>query len=138
MNPKKIKLNRINKENKYNPKKPKFNSQLSSLKYYLLYSEPGISKKSPINIYEDLDKIKKQINNFEEKEDNKIKDLEKKTINKVKNNNKMIVNIPDYLHQKDNIDNFLGLCGTYEKYNYEFSKIKNLFIIKNMLNKIKY
>ena len=39
----------------------------------------------------------------------------------------MIVNIPDYLHQKDNIDNFLGLCGTYEKYNYEFSKIKNLF-----------
>ena len=85
-----------------------------------------------------MDKIKKQINNFEEKEDNKIKDLEKKTINKVKNNNKMIVNIPDYLHQKDNIDNFLGLCGTYEKYNYEFSKIKNLFIIKNMLNKIKY
>ncbi len=26
----------------------------------------------------------------------------------------MIVNIPDYLNQKDNIDSFLGLCGTCE------------------------
>ena len=47
--------------------------------------------------------------------------------NKNLNDNKMVINIPDYSNKKDNIDSFLGLCGTYEKYNYEFSKIKNLF-----------
>lgn len=128
-NPKKIKLNRIIKENKYMIKKPKFNSQISSLKYYLLYSEPGVAKKSLENIYDDLDKIDKKIDTFQEKEENKKNEYE----NRIKNNkqlindNKMIINIPDYSNKKENLDNFLGLCGTYEKYNYEFSKIKNLF-----------
>ena len=39
----------------------------------------------------------------------------------------MIINIPDFSSKKENIDSFLGLCGIYEKYNYEFSKIKNIF-----------
>ena len=128
-NLKKINLNRIIKDNKYKLKKPKFNSQLSYLKYYLLYSEPGLAKKSLKNIYDDLDKINNKINKYEEKEENKINEFEKR--NKIKeeinNNNQMVVNIPDYTNKKGNVKNFLGLCGTYEKYNYEFSKIKNLF-----------
>lgn len=128
LNLKKIKLHRIIKENKNKIKKPKFNSQLSSLKYYLLYSEPGVGKKSLQNIYEDLDKIQKKIDNFEENEKNKMNDYEKRNKNNEKLiENKMVINIPDYSNKKENIDNFLRLCGTYEKYNYEFSKIKNLF-----------
>lgn len=129
MNHKKIKLNRLINKNKI--KKPKFNSQLSSLKYYLLYSEPGVGKKSLQSIYEDLDQIQKNIDNFEENEKNKMNDYEKSQKNDENlNENKMVINIPDYASNKvkgANIDNFLGLCGTYQKYNYEFSKIKNLF-----------
>ena len=149
LNLKKIKLHRIIKENKNKIKKYKFNKQLSSLKYYLLYSEPGVGKKSLQNIYDDLDKIQKKIDNFEENEKNKMNDYEKR--NKKNENlieNKMVINIPDYSNQKKNIDNFLKLCGTYEKYNYEFSKIKNLFgtkinlfekrdIIKNYMDNMK-
>lgn len=144
-NHKKINLYRIVKDNKYKIKKPKFNSQISSLKYYLLYSEPGIAKKSLENIYNDLDTIQKKIDNFEEKEENKINDYEKNVkLNEHTNDNRLIINIPNYSNKKENVDNFLGLCGTYEKYNYEFSKIKNLFgtkinlfekknIIKNLI-----
>ena len=127
-NLKKIKLNRIIKDNKSKLKMPKFNSEISSLKYYLLYSEPGISKKSLENIHDDLDEIQKKINNFDKKEENKINNNDKITKNMHIDNDKMVVNIPDYNSNKKNIINsFLGLCGTYEKYNYEFSRIKNLF-----------
>ena len=126
-------------------KKPKLGAQISSLKYYLLYSEPGIAKKSLENIYNDLDTIQKKIDNFEEKEENKINDIQKNIkINEHINDNKLIINIPNYSNKEKKVDNFLGLCGTYEKYNYEFSRIKNLFgtkinlfekknIIKNMI-----
>ena len=127
-------------------KKPKFNKEVSSLKYYLLYSEPGIAKKSLENIYNDLDTIQKQIDNFEEKEENKINDYKKVKINEHINDNKLIINIPNYSNKEEKADNFLGLCGTFEKYNYEFSKIKNLFgtkinlfekknIIRNIIKK---
>ena len=73
-------------------------------------------------------KFKKKIDNFEENEKNKMNDYEKRNKNNEKLiENKMVINIPDYSNKKENIDNFLRLCGTYEKYNYEFSKIKNLF-----------
>ena len=150
MNLKKIKLSKFIKKNKNKIKKPKFNSQLSSLKYYLLYSEPGVGKKSLQSIYEDLDNIQKKIDNYEENEKNKMNDYEKRTKDgDDSNENKMVINIPDYESiGKSNIENFLGLCGTYQKYNYEFSKIKNLFgtkinlfekrkIIKDYLNNMK-
>jgi hypothetical protein len=147
LNLKKIKLKSLNKENKHRQKikRLKFTSQLSSLKYYLLYSQPGIGKKSLQNIYEDLDNIEKKIDNYEENEEIKINNFEKMSRN-YENliENKMIVNIPDFSSKNKNFDGFLGFCGTYDKYNHDMSKIKNLFgtkinllekkqIIKNML-----
>ena len=147
LNLKKIKLKSLNKENKHRQKigKQKFTSQLSSLKYYLLFSEPGIGKKSLQNIYEDLDNIEKKIDTYEENEEIKVNNFEKMSRN-YENliENKMIVNIPDFSIKTKNFDGFLGFCGTYDKYNHDMSKIKNLFgtkinllekkqIIKNML-----
>jgi len=147
LNLKKIKLKSLNKENKHRQKlkRFKFTSQLSSLKYYLLYSEPGIGKKTLQNIYEDLDNIDKKIDNYEENEEIKVNNFEKMSRNYENMiENKMIVNIPDFSSKSKNFDGFLGFCGTYEKYNHDMSKIKNLFgtkinllekkqIIKNML-----
>ena len=139
LNLKKIKLKSLNKENKQRKKikRFKFTSQLSSLKYYLLYSEPGIGKKSLQNIYEDLDNIDKKIDNYEENEEIKVNNFEKMSRN-YENliENKMIVNIPDFSSKNKNFDGFLGFCGTYDKYNHDMSKIKNLFGTKiNLLEK---
>ena len=146
-NLKKIKLKNLSKESKHRQKlrRLKFPSQLSSLKYYLLYSEPGIGKKSLQNIYEDLDNIDKQIDNYEEKEEIKVNKYEKMSRN-YENliENKMIVNIPDFSSNTKYFDGFLGFCGSFDKYNQDMSKIKSLFgtkinllekkhIIKNML-----
>lgn len=139
LNLKKIKLKSINKESKYRQKlsRHKYTSQLSSLKYYLLYSQPGIGKKSLQNIYEDLDNIDKKIDNYEENEEIKVNNFEKMSRN-YENliENKMIVNIPDFSSKNKNFDGFLGFCGTYDKYNHDMSKIKNLFGTKiNLLEK---
>ena len=127
---KKINLSRIIKGKKNNSrlKKP-VRSQLFSLKYYLLYSKPGVGKQNLQNIYEDLDNIQKNIDTYEKKEEeNKVNICENNNIN---NNDidehKMVVNIPDFSDENKNLSGALSLCRHYEKYNREFLKIKNLF-----------
>ena len=106
------------------PQKCNFEKSFNLKKIKLLYSEPGISKKSFENIHDDLDKIQKKINNVDKKEENKINDYDKISKDKHIDSDKMVVNIPDYnSNKKNNINSFLRLCGTYEKYNYELSRI---------------
>ena len=125
-------ISRIAYLKKLNPKikKPKFTSQLTSLKYYLLYSKAGIGKKSLQNIYEDLDDIQKKIINYEENEERIIKTYKNlNTSNNQNNENKMVVNNPELSFKKKNLNSFLNLYGHFEK-SQEFSKIRNLFGVR--------
>ena len=101
-------------------------SYKTSLKQYLLFSEPGVAKRSLKSIHKDLDKIRKIIHIYEKKENN-INANKKNFYDDKMNSDKLIVNIPFSKNSENDQDNICAFYDTYKKYNNVYSKIKRIF-----------